>query len=162
MFSLSSPMAQASPSEGSESDSSVATNLATIRASHMKTELERLSIEAVERIMRSDLEHPMQQIFSQDLKSSHNGIIANVGRDALYAHFARLSERHPNQRTSVIDAVADVDERRGRAKVWMTVVVTGLPGGLQKEGISLFCWERRNDKWMCWKHVGMGGVQYYT
>ncbi|USW55690.1 Putative NTF2-like domain superfamily protein [Septoria linicola] len=131
------------------------------RPGYIREELERLSVEAVRLMMDSAYDDPLLASFSPDFKSVYNGTNAETGRDALYDHFIWLARQYPNQTTEVIDAVADVDERRGRAKVWMTVVVKGLPGDLKKEGISLFCWERKSNRWVCWKHVGMGGCFGY-
>lgn len=90
------------------------------RSDQLRRELERMSVDAVRLMMKSAYDAPVLQRFSPEFKSIYNGVPANIGRDALYDHFTWLSQKYPNQHTEVTDAVADVDERRGRAKVWMT------------------------------------------
>lgn len=169
MFSPTLSGATSSPSPTSTSDDSddsgpteCPTCLPSNQPEYVKAQLERLSMQTVDLIAKRHFSNSLLQCFSPNLKCVYEGVTINTGRDAIFKHLAQVSEQCPDWRAEAVDALAEVDLRRGRAKVWMRLVVRGLPRNIMRGGVRILCWERRDDVWICWKQVGLGGVQMFT
>lgn len=62
---------------------------------------------------------------------------------------SRALQHMPYYHCEVITSIAKVGEDGRKAKAWTFKRLSGLPGGVCKDGVSAMKWERRGQVWMC-------------
>lgn len=75
--------------------------------------------------------------------------------DAHVRTMLNLRKIHPQFKLRVISIIGDISERRGTAKMWATVRVSGAPVGVERESVSILSMRRTDRGWIFWKHTGM-------
>lgn len=70
-----------------------------------------------------------------------------------------VTDRNPDFHAEIKDITVDVQEKLGRAKVWVVMTIRGWPSGVEREALHVFYYRRGEDgKWLCSRHHGFNGV----
>ncbi|KAK4546373.1 hypothetical protein LTR36_002050 [Oleoguttula mirabilis] len=106
-----------------------------------------------------DISNPLlEKHLSPDFHSHKIDTAPFKGRAQHLSLWQREVGQVPNLRCEIISCAAKVHEDGRKAKVWTAKRLSGLPGDICKEGVSIMKWERKGGVWMCVKWKMMRGV----
>ena len=80
------------------------------------------------------------------------------GTDDLIDNIKALHKACPDYHATVLNTSCKVNERTGRATVWILQVVDGLPDGFRRESVNELTWIKIQGEWYCTKHRGLRGL----
>lgn len=83
-------------------------------------------------------------------------------RDGSIEFVTGYLDENPNFHTEVSQINAEVDEKLGDAKVWISRIDTGLTEGKPRECVMLLTWIRKGNDWFCTGYEGMRSFPFYT
>ena len=69
-----------------------------------------------------------------------------------------IAAAHPDYSNEVLSINADVDEKRGRASVWVLMRVYGHPKGTVRESVTVAHLERKEGIWLFTRQHGIRGI----
>ena len=125
--------------------------------------VEQLSTAIVEALNSGDFHHSaLQRLVPQF--TSDNEMIEGMwthpkSKEEYLSKHRRWLKAVPNRTLRVLQAVSDLDEKKGIAAVWVFIKVHGWGAGhMVSESISCFKWRRSQGVWWCHSHTGMRGV----
>ena len=82
-------------------------------------------------------------------------------REAIITQMNDFLAANPEFHTEILDLTVDVDEKRGRASVWIRRTDTGLSEGWKKETIMEFGWVEKDGRWWCGGYKGVRSFPFY-
>lgn len=77
--------------------------------------------------------------------------------DEFLQHFRAHFERYPRYHVFVADLCTTVDEEHGRAEVFATLDVTGIPDGVMRPSVGTLSFQRIKKHWLCVQLVTVPG-----
>lgn len=106
--------------------------------------------------------HPLlARHIAPEFNSSQDDLPGSEDREDHLELAAEALSSMPDYRCVIYDCVARICEGGRKAKVWTSKRLSGLPGGICKDGVSVMAWERRGQVWMCTRLKMMRGVAEY-
>ena len=69
----------------------------------------------------------------------------------------KATKADPEYYANIIKQSVDLDERAGRAVVFIIIEVTGRPKSVRREDALVFEWRKEGETWMCYEHTAIRG-----
>ena len=117
---------------------------------------EKLSHTLVETVNKRDYNNPILSHISSHLHTKHEYFEAQSKAEFIETH-RLITKLHADYDVRVINSVAEVDEYDGKAKIWLSLEVTGYPKNVRREGISLLYWRVSRGEWLHYRSKGLTG-----
>lgn len=130
-----------------------------------KCYLEQLNARMVGRVSDHDWTHTdFQDFMDPDYKAylEYNDIPMSKNRDEYLENFKSFTNAYPDYSIGIHSINADVDDKHGKAKVWLFLRVYGHPKDLVRESVTVVHWRRKKGKWVCYKQNGIRGICWHV
>ena len=101
---------------------------------------------------------PLIHHWDPNITAEIEAMPSSAGREALLDNIRNLTMHYPGYHFDVLNSCSKVNERTGKANVWLLTMVTGLPDGVRREAANVLSFQRRDDVWYCTKHRAIRGL----
>lgn len=130
---------------------------------------EVMSIRIVDIVNRRDWTNPFLRHIAPQIRCEHTdsamsdlpiicGYMKYETRQEHLERHQRYVEQHPQYHLEVKSAASDIDCENGKAKVWLTMDVTGDPPTERREAVIVLYWRVKRNEWMYYRHRAMRGL----
>ena len=122
---------------------------------------ESLTRELIHIINTRDFRNPITSRMDSAMEYDADWGLHTRDKESLLQGQENYAAQNPEYHLEIMNASTEVNEGKGRAKVWMLLEVTGIALGVRKESIILMYWRLRGGRWCYYPHKGLRGVGGY-
>ena len=127
-------------------------------ANNAKTDTERTLIRLSQSVFNlcnaRDFSDPIVNHLASDIRVSHESTTV-FHENNLIEHFKGMIVAFPDLQIEIRNMSVWHYQPTGNATVWAFLILSGLPSGMQMESIGGLCWELRDERWICTRHMGL-------